>query len=1037
MLNKFRGRDGNFERLITSIGDAIGNPDLLANPPTTTNTLVSQGDIEDGKDTFTNEEKKCHALFRVSDYQWFKDRIEDRLPNTCLWFTNHPRYKAWLESQEGVLLVTADPGCGKSVLAKSLVEDELPRTSTVCYFFFKEMDQNNLALALCGLLHQLLLKRPDLIKHALRDYQANGDGMIKSVTVLWDILANACSDMRAGPIICVIDALDECLEDHMHDLSRKIDGFYRGRPGGQRNLKFLLTARPYESVTARFRILETMFPTICLRGEDESKTIGQEINIVIEHRVNKIATEKRLPPAIHQHLYNCLVAIPHRTYLWVYLVFDYIQTNIVKKTIGGIDAVIQRLPETVEAAYARLLDRCQLDARPEVRRALLVIVGAYRPLDLSEFNVAVSMVLKSSRWDEIDLEEDGEFRLRIRDWCGLFVSIYDNKAYLIHQTARDFLLAPIASTTLSPRWLHPFNIDSAMAMLAEICLAFLNLSDLSGEEKSCRNNSFTDLVSAGKPLAGYAPRYWLKHIRAVEHRSSTLHDLYDKILRNSSEFGPFWLENWLSANDNGIPLHDQQNLCKVRWTKSALKAFLGDDQGLTSELPRCVPAQKTAAELISPLFASVVGGQVATAMLLLASGADPNDTSFRDDSYLHVSLLHWISSFDYKKHDRSAAEYATVFERLVASGADIHCRHTRGLSKVTLLHSVADPELVPVICKLGADVEARDNFGRTPLHSQTGNPEVIRALLEQGANAQAVDQNGGTPLHQRGSLPQAIALLVNAGCPINAEDYCGSVALHSANSDCAEALLSLGADANWRKEDSLTPLHSVRDSETIKVLLRHGAVVDARDKTLRTPLMYSGQHLLLGKAEQLLGAGADPCVTDQNKATALHHACDAAEVYDEYEYDISKLGDILATAGVGLIELLITAGADVDAQDELGNTPLHVLCQKDGRIAKMEDVLPSVAILVTKGARTSIRNKEGKTPGDIAFDVYGQQRNFAGHFEALICHSETNEEGSRGRVTYEPPTKDGPQESVDDLLSRMEQTRLTYKDAFRRPPKLV
>jgi DNA polymerase III delta prime subunit len=50
-----------------------------------------------------------------------------RIPNTCEWFRTDKRYKEWLSSDDvPLLLVSAPPGCGKSVLAAYLVEEELP-----------------------------------------------------------------------------------------------------------------------------------------------------------------------------------------------------------------------------------------------------------------------------------------------------------------------------------------------------------------------------------------------------------------------------------------------------------------------------------------------------------------------------------------------------------------------------------------------------------------------------------------------------------------------------------------------------------------------------------------------------------------------------------------------------------------------------------------------------------------------------------------------------------------------------------------------
>lgn len=81
----------------------------------------------------------------------------DRIPGTCLWVLEDPKYQTWQQSQRDDLLwISADPGCGKSVLSKSLIDDELRATGThtICYFFFKDNEeQNSLSPALCALLH--------------------------------------------------------------------------------------------------------------------------------------------------------------------------------------------------------------------------------------------------------------------------------------------------------------------------------------------------------------------------------------------------------------------------------------------------------------------------------------------------------------------------------------------------------------------------------------------------------------------------------------------------------------------------------------------------------------------------------------------------------------------------------------------------------------------------------------------------------------------------------------------------------------------
>jgi ankyrin repeat domain-containing protein 50 len=105
----------------------------------------------------------CRSLYS-SNYKQYKDRNPKRVEGTCEWFLEHPKYRNWLEAESSQLLwISADAGCGKSVLAsflvKKLTNDISDKDTTVCSFFFKDdnTEQRISPLAFSALVHQALV----------------------------------------------------------------------------------------------------------------------------------------------------------------------------------------------------------------------------------------------------------------------------------------------------------------------------------------------------------------------------------------------------------------------------------------------------------------------------------------------------------------------------------------------------------------------------------------------------------------------------------------------------------------------------------------------------------------------------------------------------------------------------------------------------------------------------------------------------------------------------------------------------------------
>lgn len=98
------------------------------------------------------------------------------------------------------------------------------------------------------------------------------------------------------------------------------------------------------------------------------------------------------------------------------------------------------------------------------------------------------------------------------------------------------------------------------------------------------------------------------------------------------------------------------------------------------------------------------------------------------------------------------------------------------------------PQQVQAALNNGADVNAPDKDGKTPLMAAAFNPnsEVIVTLLKAGANINAQDNDGGTPLIWAAAFnqnPDVILMLLRAGADPKAKTKEGQTALDLAQSN--------------------------------------------------------------------------------------------------------------------------------------------------------------------------------------------------------------------------------------------------------------
>jgi uncharacterized protein len=295
-------------------------------------------------------------------------------------------------------------------------------------------------------------------------------------------------------------------------------------------------------------------------------------------------------------------------------------------------------------------------------------------------------------------------------------------------------------------------------------------------------------------------------------------------------------------------------------------------------------------------------------------------------------------------------------------------------------------ELVQTLVEKGANVNAKDDMGRTALMwaANNGASDMAQFLLSKGAEVNAKDPTGKTALLWTTSRPfdrfilvqtlaDTVQVLLTHGADAMVSDADGKTPLIWAaiNGYDAIARILLAKNASPEvqdKEGNTALLFAARNDriDVVRLLLTKGAPVDSQNAEGTTPLMAAATAGYLNIANALLAKNAELNLKDTEGRTALMWAVNSGSP-DIVQALLSKGADpTLITKGgrnavmvaalkgqASILQLLLTKGVDINATDENGKTALMW--------AAIETHPDCVQVLLAKGATVNNTDKEGKS----------------------------------------------------------------------------
>jgi ankyrin repeat protein len=229
------------------------------------------------------------------------------------------------------------------------------------------------------------------------------------------------------------------------------------------------------------------------------------------------------------------------------------------------------------------------------------------------------------------------------------------------------------------------------------------------------------------------------------------------------------------------------------------------------------------------------------------------------------------------------------------------------------------------------------------------NVSLIEKALSSGIFIDFPDDEGTTALHcsaQLGKL-NAFNFLIKRGANINSRNKYGFTAFHLAvfgsHIVILESLLSCEFLFLAESNDGITP-KDLASGDIKKIIeAKNNFKEDVKPKDIFKKLIYAIETFNLSEVRHALEMGIHIDMQDNEGCTALH-----------------RIAHVVNLKNINIMSLLINKGANVNAKNNDGFTPLH--------LAVFGGCIEAIRLLLDAGADSSIKDNSDNSSMDYAND---------------------------------------------------------------------
>ncbi|KAI1740672.1 hypothetical protein F4680DRAFT_96419 [Xylaria scruposa] len=451
---------------------------------------------------------------------------DQRQENTALWIFENDSFKRWKESKPRVeeivkwrklppwvLWVNGNPGCGKTILAASVIEElldeeyENDQPTTTCYFFFKYGDCRNSSIeaacrsALAQILHRNRHDNDLLDKFVFAriDPEGSSGQLIASLKELLGLM-RICSAFF-GQLSLILDGIDE--SDEPHSVCSK--------------LKDLVTTSPIKLICfsrGNVNRLQNWTPQSQIVSFDRLVT-NADIRLYLTHQLEVMQDDGMLPittPASLELLIDTLIYGADGMFLWAKLMMKYLGSPALtpRSRLDTINSV--RFPEGLNVMYDRIFTLMSTSRKLELDLARRVLIWLHYSVSAGGLTQRILQSAVTDFDEQCDIP-GSDFVPAVVSVCGGLVEFTPQARFqLAHLTVKEYMQERAWSRVGLPMSLIPGEAAAA-AELAAVCIQYLLVhANRQTSQRFARSWSYDKVPDFQDSFQSYAVRHWGYHL---------------------------------------------------------------------------------------------------------------------------------------------------------------------------------------------------------------------------------------------------------------------------------------------------------------------------------------------------------------------------------------------------------------------------------------------------------------------------------------------------------------------------------------------